>query len=258
MIAIAPAADIAAAYNLKGRAPKYYGRCPFHGGDNPAGLTVIDKPDRPVITCHTAGCDWKADILPQLRADGLAWIESDHKVNYQPKPRRPEKPQFKPIGHKDMPTKAEALRIWASCSPVTLLNDVWEHPYSIAKQIPLYDTGARCCQYRGQPTLVIPQYSLPGWEVCGVQLITGNRTDKGGWEKLNRGPRGIGKVGYIEPGAPLVVVEGWADAASLGEHYAAGNPGIIIAFGQVSNVAANLDLYFNGRRKITAIQDAEQ
>ena len=93
MIHLASAADIAAAYNLKGGPAKYYGRCPFHDGDNPAGLSVLDR-DRPVITCHTAGCDWQTDILPQLRADGLAWIESEAKANYQPKPRRPkETPQ---------------------------------------------------------------------------------------------------------------------------------------------------------------------
>jgi hypothetical protein len=127
------------------------------------------------------------------------------------------------------------------------VNDVFNHPYSQAKGIPLYSYGARVVD--GQ--LMIPMYAFPGWEVCGIQLITGKQDDAGRWEKKNLGPRGIGRIGY---GKKIWVVEGWADAVTLFE--AVDDVTAVIAFGKPDAVAENLDLYFGGKRAIRVLEDA--
>ena len=220
------------------------GPCVLCGGSKTATKFVLSEGAKgPVFTCF-GGCDG-TDIARELVSRGLIQLP-DGPARARAPARPPPPPSFKPIGHHATETQPYALVLWERGSAI--VNDVYLHPYSQAKGIPLYSFGARTVD----GSLMIPMYSFPNWEVCGIQLISGRRDDDGRWEKRNLGPRGIGRIGY---GKDIWVVEGWADAVTLFE--AVDDITAIIAFGKPDRVAENLDLFFEGRRTIRVLEDAK-
>ena len=237
-------ASLADALGLRRFGQSWRGPCVLCGGSKNATKFVLSEGTKgPVFTCFN-GCSG-SDIARELVARGLVQLP-DGPTRARAPARPPAPPSFKPIGHHSTETQPYALVLWERGS--TIVNDIYLHPYSQAKGIPLYSYGARVVD--GQ--LMIPMYSFPGWEVVGVQLITGKQDDDGRWIKKNYGPRGIGRIGY---GSVIVVVEGWADAVHMFEQV--DDISVVIAFGKVEPVASNLRLYFKGKRRVVAVKDGE-
>lgn len=244
------AAEVAQQLGLRRMGGQYRGPCPVCAGSDRATKFVLRQGDGGTLAwaCHN-GCSG-SDIGRELHARGLLVLD---RTAIRKAPPKPPKPTFRPIGKHTTDSQAYAMELWGKGERDVMA--VYAHPYSQAKRIPPYRYGdAQVVPYRGATALMVPMFTLPGWDVCGVQIITGRRDDEGRWEKRSFGPRGIGRIGSSRH-APIYVTEGWADAVHLWEKL--DDAVVVIAFGRVMPVAENLNLYFGRKRQITAVEDAE-
>jgi hypothetical protein len=185
---------------------------------------------------------------------GYVPSKSSNDSVWRSKPKiKPKPPEFTPIAYHSTPAQPEGLELWTRS--VRNITAIYAHSYSQAKGIPLYHYSAAIADYHGTSSIVVPMYSFPRWEVCGVQVITGKRDEHGKWVKRTLGPTGVGCVGYHK-GAPIVVVEGWADGVTTFE-LMNGKATVLIAFGKPDSLANKLDLYWKNKRCINVIKDAK-